>query len=337
MPSVISHYLLSKACMGSLGSNDVSKSVEQHSDVFYLGAQGPDFLGYSLGNKVSHQLDERMHSEGINNFFAECINRIRKTASHDGRSEIIAYIAGFICHYALDTCTHPYIYYKTGFSDENGRLSDKSAVRHHFLETTIDCILLKRFEEKNAYSFNIPEKISIGAKKRVIIGKFLSEAVSSSYGVFMYPEDYIKAMKDMAFVYRILRDKTGKKRAAALALGKVIRPVSIIAALNHYDLNQNALKHSDFVKRLDYLNEQHNVWHYPWDDSIDLNQSFIDLFNKAIDDSRICIGAFAKAVNKQLDDRIVLSILGNKNFSTGLENPTKFLYYNIDFQKIIKE
>ena len=327
MPAVITHYLFAKACAETLFGNDAYKSVSQHGDIFCLGAQGPDILFFALGNKPMNQLGERMHNEGVNKFMAECINRIRKTAIHEGKHEMTAYMAGYLCHYALDTCTHPFIYYKTGFSDEEGRLSGESVNRHRFLETTIDSILSKKIEDKNPYFLNISEKITVGSKKRALIGQFLSEAVDASYGAPMYPEDYIKAIKDTAFVYRVLRDKSGGKRKALKALGKVFRGLGPIAEMVHYWP----------VRRLDYLNEQRGVWRCPWDDSIDLNLSFMDLYNKAIEDSRIYIGAFIKAINKQLDDKIALSILGDKNFSTGLESPVKFLYYNIETDKLMKE
>ena len=327
MPAIITHYLFANACADAMADNAVLTCIRPNAGVFALGAQGPDIMFFSLGNREMNRLGGRMHQEGISKFYAECINRLRKTALHEGRSEITAYMAGFLCHYALDTCAHPYIYYKTGFSDDTGNLAGEAGARHHFLETTIDCILSEKSEYKNPYSMNIYEKISVEAKKRAAIGKFLSEAVNAAYGVSMYPEDYIKAMKDMAFVYRVFNDETGVKRAALLALGKVIPGAGAVAEMIHYQP----------VKRLDYLNEQRGVWRCPWDESIDLNFSFMDLYNKAVEDSRIYINAFMKAVNKQLDDKIALSILGDKNFSTGLESPVKFLYYNIEFNRLSRE
>ena len=322
MPAIITHYLMSKACLDSLGDNNAVKCIKQYSEVFFLGAQYPNILLFALGNRELNQLGERMHSEGISGFFAECINRIRKTAIHEGRNELTAFVAGVLCHYALDTCTHPYIYYKTGFFNDDGHLKGESVIRHHFLETTIDVILANDLEDSSPYSLNTVEKFSVRSKTRILIGQFLSDTIASSYDVFIYPEDYAKAMKDMAFVYRILRDKSGVKRVIAGALGKFFRGIGEAAALMHYEP----------VKQLDYLNKKNNIWHYPWDDTIDINLSFMDLYNKAVDDSRIYITAFLKALYKQIDDKIALSIIGNKNFSTGLESPAKFLYYNIEFK-----
>jgi len=324
MPAVITHYLLSKACAGLMDDSGAAERLNLHGGVYYLGAQGPDILFFALGSKTLNQLGGRIHREGINLFFAECIKRLRMTAAEEERNELAAYMAGFLCHYALDTCAHPYIYYKTGFSHENGRLTGKPVIRHHFLETTIDCILSEKLEDKNPYLLNIAEKISVDAKKRALIGNFLSETVNASYKVFMYPEDYAKAMKDTVLFYKIFRDKAGRKRAAAKAAGKVSRNIDAVAELIHYEP----------VKPYDYLNEQRGGWHYPWNNSIELNFSFMDLFNKAAEDGRIYINAFEKAVHRQLDDRAALSVLGNKNFSTGLESPVKFLYYNTEFPKL---
>jgi len=322
MPAIITHYLMSKASAASLGDGEVSKSIDECKDIFYLGAQGPDIMFFALGNRELNKLGSRMHREGINSFFAECVNKIRKTAAHEGRSEIIAYMVGFLCHYALDTCAHPYIYYKSGFADEDGNLGGESRERHRFLETSIDCLLSEALDEKDAYSLNIAKVISTTTKKRDLIGQFLSDVIAESYGQFIYPEDYAKALKDIALVYRLFRDKTGKRKMIAKVLGKVARDHGSTAALVHYSP----------VKDMDYLNTQRSAWSYPWDDSIQVNLTFMDLFNKAVEDSHIYINAFTKAINKEFDERIALKILGNKNFSTGLENPVKFLYYSIGFE-----
>ena len=327
MPTIITHYLFAKACMDTLSGNEVLASIEQHGDAFCLGAQGPDILFFALGHTAMNRLGGRMHHEGINRFFAESINYVRKKTANEGRNELIAYMAGFMCHYALDTCTHPYIYYKTGFSGEDGRLSKGSQERHHFLETTIDCILSEKLEDKNPYFLNISEKITVKPKKRALIGQFLSDTVNAGYGLPIYPEYYIKAMKDTAFVYRVLHDKDGVRKKVLGAAGKVIGGAAVAASMIHYEP----------VLPLDYLNEQHATWHYPWDNTIDLYFSFMDLFNKAVDDGRIYINAFMNALNKKLDDKKALSILGDKNFSTGLESPVDFLYYNIEFNKLIRE
>jgi len=327
MPAIITHYLCAKSCADALVDNGVSDSVSRNSDAFYLGAMGPDILFFSFGNKEVNRLGERMHMEGINNFYAKCVDRLRRTAIHEGRGEIAAYMAGFMCHYALDTCARPYIYYKTGFTDQDWRVWNEAAARRHFLETAIDCILSKKLEDKNPYLMNIAEKITVGPKKRALIAQFLADMINESYGAPLYPEDYIKAMKGAAFFYRATRDKTGVKKKALKNLGKLIPIVDAAAEMVHYWP----------VKRLDYLNEQRAAWHYPWDNAIELNFSFMDLYYRAVEDSRIYINAFMKAVNKQLDDKIALSILGDKNFSTGLESPIEFLYYNIGFNKILKE
>jgi hypothetical protein len=128
----------------------------------------------------------------------------------------------------------------------------------------------------------------------------------------------------MAFFYNLFNDRSGRRKAIVAVLGKLLGDQGATAALIHDDSKSEAM---------DYLNLSHQPWRYPWDDSITVSFSFLDLFDRAIEDSLIYISAFLKTIGGKMAPDIAVRILGNKNFSTGLESYVKFLYDNRKFVK----
>ncbi|MDR1542164.1 MAG: zinc dependent phospholipase C family protein [Clostridiales bacterium] len=323
MPAVITHYLMGQAALKKMNDPWLKTLISKNMDAFSIGAQGPDILFFALGDKELNLTGNAMHESGISSFYSAAI-AAAKSAVEESKDIIISYMCGFLCHYALDTCTHPYIYFKTGFTDDKGSLKDMEKKRHRFLETTIDCLLCEKLGGMSPYKMNISKKILVAGKGRKVISQFLSQTIQAAYGLEKEPADYAKAMKDMAFIYRLFRDKSGRRRALASFAGKLFRDSGATAALIHY---------SDVKESVDYLNMDHNLWCFPWDEDIELNLSFMDLYNRAVDDAQIYVNSFAKAVKGTLETKIALSILGGKNFSTGLESPVRFLYYNKEFAR----
>ena len=81
------------------------------SGVLFWGCQGPDPLFYRkilLGSPL-HKLGNRMHSEKTDELFA-ALSRAVRDLSGDAQEIAAAYFYGFVCHYALDSEIHPYVY-----------------------------------------------------------------------------------------------------------------------------------------------------------------------------------------------------------------------------------
>jgi hypothetical protein len=232
-------------------------------------------------------------------------------------------MAGFLCHYALDCSAHPFIFYRSGFSDENGSLVKQDERRHRQLESVIDAIMCERIAGKNSHEMNIGKVIEMTGKERKAVSAPLANCMRVAYGYDRDPVDFAKGMKDMSFVYKVLRDKNGQKKKLLGILDMIIRDNGHLAALlgEPYDSG------------IDWMNDLRKPWTFPWDDSIEMNFSFQDLFNRAAEDAVIYISAYCKAVFKDMDPKIALSIIGGKNFSTGLEFPVKFKHCDKGFIK----
>jgi hypothetical protein len=324
MPAVITHYLMGRATLKQLDDADLNRWVKRYKNIFNLGAQGPDFLEYTPWDRMLFKLGYYMHTRNIGEFYALCLDKIQNAKSKHEKKMLITYISGFLCHYALDIYAHPFIYYQTGFADRKGTLKGASLRRHRFLETTIDCLLAKEIQKKSAYEINISEKIQVSSEDRLFLGEFYEKAIEEVYAFSRTPGEYAKSMRNMALFYHCSRDKTGGRKNIITTIGNFLGDSGATGALIHY---------RRIKKSVDYLNLENNTWYYPWDNTIELNFSFMELYEKSIDECVILLRAFLKAVRGKLDPKIALHIIGKKNFTTGLESSVKFRYHNKDYLK----
>ena len=101
MPDIVVH-----AHMGQEVYDRLALTADR--DVFAFGLLGPDpFLFYRcFVPPFVHRVNRYssvMHRERTGDFLIELARRSRRN------QELFAYLAGFLCHYALDATTHPYI------------------------------------------------------------------------------------------------------------------------------------------------------------------------------------------------------------------------------------
>lgn len=107
MPSTYAHYR-----MGQQIVNRVPKwkknLIEKNKELFDIGLHGPDILFYykPLKSNPVNRIGYGMHEHAGREFFEYAAEVIRKK-DHDTR--YLAYVYGFICHFALDTTCHGYI------------------------------------------------------------------------------------------------------------------------------------------------------------------------------------------------------------------------------------
>lgn len=112
MPAYLTHRVA--------GERVLEKLPEAVADIktFFLGCQGPDMLFFRdfqpwRAPMRSRRIGLRMHKEHVRELFEAALDYV-KQYQHDDRSELIAYITGFITHYAIDKNTHPFVYDKAG-------------------------------------------------------------------------------------------------------------------------------------------------------------------------------------------------------------------------------
>ena len=112
MPAYLTHRVAGERVLDSLAD------TLSDAQAFFLGCQGPDMLFFRdfqpwRAPRKSLRIGLRMHHERVREMFMAALDYARQYDEAD-REELIAYIAGFITHYAIDKNTHPFVYSKAG-------------------------------------------------------------------------------------------------------------------------------------------------------------------------------------------------------------------------------
>jgi hypothetical protein len=103
-----------------------------YKQIFNLGCQGPDLLFYFHPTKKNpiNQKGGKMHQDKARGFFEESLVAVKKRED----LSMLAYLCGFVCHYALDHACHPYI----------NKIVDEKHFGHFAIERDLDLAMIQR-------------------------------------------------------------------------------------------------------------------------------------------------------------------------------------------------
>ena len=130
MPATYAHYKFGQEVRKDLPEKE-NKIVEEFPELFMIGLHGPDIFFYYKPfskNKV-RQIGHEMHKRAGKEFFASAVEVVRV---HRENHAYLAYLYGFICHFALDIACHGYVDEKIA----------KSGISHTEIEAEFDRMLM---------------------------------------------------------------------------------------------------------------------------------------------------------------------------------------------------
>lgn len=181
MPSTYAHYRFGEEIKVLLDENK-QKIIEQYHSLFLLGVHGPDLLFYyrPLHHNEITTLGNKLHSQPAYQFFKPVFQRLKETKSNAE----LAYLYGYLCHFALDTTCHTYI----------EKVRAQKIACHSEIEDDLDRALLV-MDHRDPVRFPLHQMIPYNVEDLPIIQTF-------------YPELDIKtietAVKGMRFYHRLL-------------------------------------------------------------------------------------------------------------------------------------
>lgn len=196
MADFVSHHLFGEQAMKVFPA-PVQQLAYKHPVCFYWGCQGPDPLFYRkiwLGSPL-HKLGNRMHSEKTTELFAAMAHAVRDLTG-ETQERAAAYFYGFLCHYALDSEIHPYVYCRqTQICETDGRLSP-SAV-HSQIESDIDYLLYEKVCHARVTKFDPREHYTLSGVDAAVLSVTLHAVLQSVYGVAVPTHELRRAFEEM--------------------------------------------------------------------------------------------------------------------------------------------
>ncbi|MGN0388187.1 MAG: zinc dependent phospholipase C family protein [Suilimivivens sp.] len=130
MPATYAHYRFGQEVRKNLPEKE-KKIVEEFLELFMIGLHGPDIFFYykPFSKNRVRQIGNDMHKRAGKDFFGPAAEVVR---AHEENHAYLAYLYGFICHFALDVACHGYVDEKIA----------KSGISHTEIEAEFDRMLM---------------------------------------------------------------------------------------------------------------------------------------------------------------------------------------------------
>ena len=310
MPATITHSYYAKDLYEVLPDNITSKLDLSRTKMFANSTDS--FMFYNILSLKSdnnlRKFQYYFHTHKTNQFFINLLEYVRKNNIDD--TDTYSFIVGFISHFVLDSNIHPYIIYRTGMFNKKDKNTYKYNGIHHFMEVFLDNDLIKRRENINPYKFNITKYCFNTKKFSNDLNNTIDYTFYTTFDLKNMSKKYYKSLKQMKTFLRLFRkDRFGIKKFFYKLIDTITpRGVFRFECISyHYPLED---KHN-------YLNNNHNMWKNPADDSITSTESFVDLYLKSLKEARdITIKVFEYLNGEDIN---LESLFLNKAYTSGLD------------------
>lgn len=305
MADFVSHHLFGERALRVFPA-PVQQLVQRHPASFRWGCQGPDPLFYRkvLRGSPWHKLGNRMHSEQTDPLFAALARGVHDLTG-EAQQAAAAYFYGFLCHYALDSEIHPYVYCR----QEQIRAADaklSASAVHCQIESDIDYLLYERVCQAPVTEFDPAEHYRLPPDEQAVLSVLLHAVLRRVYGETVPVRELRRAFDQMLSWECLLY---GEHRALYRGAQRVERVLGRGALLTgHMKVERPAW---------DALNEQRTPWHNLWTPEETRTESVPELFALA----RVSVAALAGVYAAQFDAGMRLHFHFKQPFDNG--NPRR--------------
>ena len=291
MPDVVFHSEFGRDVRRAL-PDDIRSALEDAPYTFALF--GPDAWFMWRPWMRQEGRGRRMHTTRPGAFLMALADRAASLESPDA---LFSYLAGFLCHYAMDTACHPYIIWKTEFETKLPR-------GHMSFEHSLDYRKLRRESRWNG-----PRPITSDFLPALRLPESIRADIDDIYLEIYGWEHCWKALnaawKRFRLAYKVIEKDNGWFTRFARLTGHP-RLNSLTYTLSHFN-------------DADVENESHAEWHHSHDDSIVSTASFAELRDEAFANALELIGAAWRYVHHAGVTREELAaLIGDRSYLSGL-------------------
>lgn len=324
MPNIITHTLFAQEIFDKVdeAAHDL---FEPRLQLLEIGSNGPDFLFFHGMNPKDFykKSDLRVagsmfHAAHVNDFYQKALISIRNEQDEDIKKDMMIYVCGHLCHWALDATSHPYVFYRTG------PCKGKSAWYHHRFESLLDAIMLKVKRECTIEDFKFYEVCDVTKEQARAIARIYVVAIRQILGFDIKPHQILESLNDWHFIETLFYDASGDKLKALQTLEtftKAYNSLSGYIVPNHPD------------DPYDVMNLLHTRWVHPSDSSFVSTESFFDLYDRAQLLAMEAIRLFLAACqNPDLDEDLLL-LIKDRNYNLGVSSQDEMTNFDLIFEK----
>ena len=325
MPNLITHKIFAEEVADRLQNNLLHQIILNNEQLYYIGSNGPDplfFYGATpwnlFHNNVVSDIGNALHCGHVNAFYISAIHQIQKQKDPKIKERMFAYLFGHICHWAIDSSAHPYIYYRTG--DCTGM----SLNYHHRFESILDETVLRTYRNKSIKQFYFPDICLYDQDMLQAIARIYVPVVKSIFHIDLRVYDIRKALEGWHHAQTWLYDPNHHK----------IDAWSVYETMIHqtWQMSGNIVPNQD-ENIIDVMNLNHALWKHPCDDSITSNASFPEIFEQAVQlASDVMQIAYRYAYGECEESKLTASIK-DRAYDTGMAGFQTMRFFDIAFKK----
>ena len=312
MPDMLAHYEVAEAARARLPQSPLARVLAAEHDAFKVGAQGPDFFFYSHawpGQRSRGDLAFLVHQHRTSEVFRALLSAAAEASPRE-RPVICAFTCGYAAHVCLDADAHPWIQYWTG--DITAGVDTPSGAsarrRHGVLEASIDLTLSGRHSADPGW-IRSRRLLDMPRYQRAVVASVWSRLMAEVHGVAYSAAEGRAAFRDMAFVYGSMTD-----RHSALSL--------VLAALAPW-YDDDGLVRTQIYPAAPHptaaaLLAGRRPWYYPTAPGERRTETFMEIFERAIVETVLCLEAIENAALRGGDADAAVAVIGDRNMLTGV-------------------
>ena len=261
---------------------------------YHFALFGPDvwFLYKPFGRGESR--GRRMHTTKPGAFLLALLRRARAGSC---RAELFSYLAGFFCHYALDSTTHPYIIWVTTEEHVFPRC-------HMSLEHALDSLVFQKDGFRDA-----SHPVTDHYFPRLRLPESMRADLDAVYDEVYGWKNCWADMNVSCLRYRQCFRIMDNPRGFAARLARITK-IPVLTSLMYSE---------SFFRGRDPENTQHRTWRNPFDPSLSSSESFPEMREKA---RRFAVSLITAAYRHlrygEGTDESLAALIGDRSYLSGL-------------------
>lgn len=315
MPAILTHHLFGEGVIDD-ALDLLGLRTADEKDAFLLGNQGPDPLFYLFADPLMKKwlpLGHVMHDARP----AALLSALREACERiEGRGRTIAkaYVAGFVCHWLLDSSMHPYIYcWQNGLCAAGvPGLDERDASKVHAeIERDLDETVLYSLVGQTVERYRPHERVLRASRSVLaVVDKVYFYVALWAYGRPIDPRTFSTAVREFRLVQTALDSPTGRKRALLGAAERAFArtPYSLAYAMSHRVRAESASA---------FDNREGRAWENPFTGERS-TASFWDIYEDA--QSRV-LGTLDELFSPGFDRAAARELTGDVNFEGAVSAP----------------
>lgn len=294
MPSIVTHCIFALDTYKKMDNPNLDKMS------YYLFNQSHDFLFYNFHKEI-RDIGHLAHNNKTQEFILNIIKYILEY-NLESNKQVISYLYGCLSHYVLDYTTYPYIFYLSGIYDKNKKDTYKYKGKHADVEKNIDAMYYKMVFSKEYKYSNISKEIIKSQKFSDDLKKLIKYVYKKTYKFDNMDVYYENSINDAKLVFKVVCNDT-------FGIKKLFYPKYLKAYSNHI-----------IKPKFEYLNTKHSTWVNPCKKELVSNESFDDLYSKAVKEYLKIIKELNKIIFKTKDISKAYEIIPDVSYLTGFNN-----------------